>query len=52
MKTGVQDFMFFLEDDNNTTIKIYVFMFFCLFLSKKLSDFDFSVEGVDEFLVV
>ena len=29
-----------------------MFLCFSVFLSKKLSDFDFSVEGVDEFLVV
>ena len=37
MKTRVQDFMFLCSS---------------VFLSKKLSDFDFAVEGVDEFLVV
>ena len=29
-----------------------MFLCFSVFLSKKLSDFDFSVKGVDEFLVV
>ena len=32
--------------------KKIMFLCFSVFLSKKLSDFDFGVEGVDEFLVV